>query len=74
MEAAWMRAQDVTGNPDLKHISTNDMERQNRSVRMTNRRFTRLTNAFSKTIENHDQLRGRLGDVDSGQSIKDQGS
>jgi 3-methyladenine DNA glycosylase/8-oxoguanine DNA glycosylase len=43
----------IAGNPDPKHISTSYIERQNLSVRMTNRRFTRLTNAFSKKIENH---------------------
>jgi hypothetical protein len=36
-----------------KYISTSYLERQNLSVRMTNRRFTRLTNTFSKKIENH---------------------
>src|SRR5882724_7393215 len=43
----------VLGNPDPKHISTSYIERQNLNLRMQNRRFTRLTNAFSKKIENH---------------------
>lgn len=44
---------EVSGQPDPKQVSTSYVERQNLSMRMHMRRFTRLTNAFSKKIDNH---------------------